>query len=94
MLLAAILLELMGEKSQTERVVRLNAAGFSNSEIASLLNTTANNVGTILHGARRGRKQKSPAKKAGATRRKAPVKKTAAAKRKSVAKRRTARPRR
>jgi DNA-directed RNA polymerase specialized sigma24 family protein len=52
-LLALILLHQMGDASQQKKIVELNLAGFSNTEIADLLDTTTAVVAQSLYTARR-----------------------------------------
>lgn len=61
-LLALILLNQMKGGSQRDKVLELNRAGFSNLEIADLLQTTTAVVSQQLYAARRtgGKKQRSP----------------------------------
>ncbi len=51
-LLAYLLLERMGDRSQEYKAVRLVRAGFSNAEIADLLDTTTATVTQTLYVAR------------------------------------------
>jgi hypothetical protein len=51
-LLAYLLLERMGDRSQEYRALRLSKAGFSNREIADLLETSAPTVAQMLYTAR------------------------------------------
>jgi hypothetical protein len=51
-LLAYLLLERMGDRSQEYRGVRLFKAGFSNAEIADLLETTTASITQTLYVAR------------------------------------------
>lgn len=44
---------------ESKKVTRLNAIGFSNSEIAGLLDKTENNISVQLSQARKKRKKKS-----------------------------------
>jgi DNA-binding NarL/FixJ family response regulator len=67
-LLAYLLLERMGDRSQEYKAVRLVRAGFSNAEIADLLETTTATVTQTLYVAR-GRSGKTS--KAAATNKKA-----------------------
>jgi len=53
-LLALILLQQMGDASQQKKAIQLNMAGFSNTEIADLLDTTTAVVAQSLYTARRG----------------------------------------
>lgn len=54
-LLALQLLQQMKGSSQRDKALQLNLAGFSNAEIAELLQTGANVVATMLYQARRRR---------------------------------------
>lgn len=56
-LLAMILLQQIKSAPQQEKIVQLNIAGFSNLEIANMLETTAAVVAQSLYAAR---KDKSP----------------------------------
>jgi DNA-directed RNA polymerase specialized sigma24 family protein len=65
-LLALILLQHMKSSSQQEIIVQLSVAGFSNLEIADMLQTTTGVVAQSLYSARKGKspkKQKKRAKK-------------------------------
>ncbi len=53
-LLALILLQLMGSAPQKKKIVQLNVAGFTNIEIADLLETTTAVVAQSLYTERRG----------------------------------------
>lgn len=55
-LLALILMQHMKSAPQREKVVQLNLAGFSNVEIADILETTGAVVSQSLYEARKGRK--------------------------------------
>jgi len=57
-LLALILLQQMKATPQREKALQLSAAGFSNTEIADLLQTTAAVVAQSLYEARKGSKPK------------------------------------
>ena len=49
----------LGEETDlAEKASRLRRCGFSNSEIADVLNTTANSVGVALHKHRRSKRAK------------------------------------
>lgn len=52
-LLALILLQQMKSAPQRERILQLNVAGFSNIEIADLLQTSAKVVAQRLHESRK-----------------------------------------
>lgn len=56
-LLAILLLESMKGASQREKAVRLSLAGFSNVEIADLLQTSAQVVAQHLYASRKGSKR-------------------------------------
>jgi DNA-directed RNA polymerase specialized sigma24 family protein len=58
-LLALILLNQMKAATQREKVVQLNLAGFSNVEIADVLQMKATVVSQMLYESRRGGKQKT-----------------------------------
>ncbi len=65
-LLALMLLHQMKGASQRDKVMLLNLAGFSNLEIADILQTTSAVVSQSLSAARRGggqRSDKAPARK-------------------------------
>jgi DNA-directed RNA polymerase specialized sigma24 family protein len=57
-LLAAILLQLMKGSSQREKVLQLNAAGFSNVEVADLLGMKAGGVAQTLYEVKKATKTK------------------------------------
>lgn len=57
-LLAILLLESMRGASQREKAVRLSLAGFSNVEIADLLQTSAQVIAQHLYESRKGTKRK------------------------------------
>jgi DNA-binding NarL/FixJ family response regulator len=57
-LLAILLLEAMKGASQKEKAVRLSLAGFSNVEIADLLQTSAQVVAQHLYESRKGSKRR------------------------------------
>ena len=57
-LLAILLLESMKGASQRAKAVRLSLAGFSNVEIADLLQTSAQVVAQYLNESRKGSKRK------------------------------------
>lgn len=61
-LLALLLLQQL--TTQRDKAVQLSIAGFTNSEIADLLQTSANVVGQRLHEARHGPKKKAERKSA------------------------------
>lgn len=56
-LLALLLLENLKSKTQAEKMLRLSLAGFTNIEIADLLDTSAAVVSVRLSEARRGVKK-------------------------------------
>ena len=58
-LLAILLLESMKGASKRDKAVRLSLAGFSNVEIADLLQTSAQVVAQHLYSSRKGRRQGS-----------------------------------
>jgi hypothetical protein len=60
-LLAYLVLERMGDRSQEYRALRLSRAGFSNPEIADLLETTTPSVTQMLYVARNRAGSKGPA---------------------------------
>ncbi|CAG1013518.1 hypothetical protein ANRL4_04957 [Anaerolineae bacterium] len=62
-LLALILLNQLKDSSQREKAIQLNLAGFSNIEIANLLETTAAVVSQMLYEARKGKTSKKASKK-------------------------------
>ena len=53
--LALLLLRNMGSSSQGEKITQLSLAGFSNMEIADLLQTTSQVVAQSLYAARQSR---------------------------------------
>lgn len=55
-LLALLLLQQMKGATQAQKAIQLNIAGFSNTEIADLLETSTKVVAQRLHEARRGKK--------------------------------------
>ncbi len=55
-LLALLLVQQMKGSTQLEKATLLSVAGFSNTEIADLLQTTAKVITQRLHEARRGKK--------------------------------------
>jgi hypothetical protein len=57
-LLALILIEHLKGGSQVQKILRLNLAGFTNVEIADLLETSANVVAVQLAEARRKKRPK------------------------------------
>lgn len=57
-LLALLLLQSMKDNSPKEKAIRLNIAGFSNIEIAELLDTSPNNVALLIHRAKKSSKSK------------------------------------
>jgi hypothetical protein len=67
-LLAYLVLDRLGDRSQEYRALRLSRAGFANPEIADLLETTTASVAQMLYVARKGRttaktsRAKSPAR--------------------------------
>lgn len=54
-LLALLLIQ--QAKTQREKIVQLNVAGFTNTEIADLLQTTSGVVNQVLYAARKGKKK-------------------------------------
>ena len=62
-LLALILLSQMKGASQQEKAVQLNIAGFSNVEIANLLETSADVIAHVLYVNRKGKISVKPKKK-------------------------------
>ena len=61
-LLALILLSQLKGNSNKEKISQLNIAGFSNLEIADLLETKSNLVAQLLYEAKKGKKKKPKAK--------------------------------
>lgn len=55
-LLALILLQQMKASSQRDKALELRAAGFSNTEIADLLQTTGAVIAQALYEARKGKR--------------------------------------
>ena len=62
-LLALILLNQMKSASQREKAMQLNLAGFSNLEIANLLETNTNVIAQVLYESRKDKSTKKAAKK-------------------------------
>jgi len=58
-LLALLLLDQMGSSTQEEKAAKLSIAGFSNIEIADILETTTGTVATRLSSRKAKRKTKS-----------------------------------
>lgn len=54
-LLGLLLIQQM--KTQRDKIVQLNVAGFTNTEVADLLQTTAGVVSQVLYEARKGKKK-------------------------------------
>ena len=65
-ILALLLLQSMDSASQQDKIVQLSLVGFTNFEIADLLQTTTGVVAQSLYAARatRGRKSRKPRGKA------------------------------
>ena len=61
-ILAGLLLRDIEEADQKQRIKRLKQCGFDNTEIASMLGTTANTVNVAVHSLKHSRKRK-PSKK-------------------------------
>jgi len=57
-LLAALLIQTMRGASQREKVLQLSLAGFTNVEIANLLDTSAQTVANYMWEARKGKTKK------------------------------------
>ena len=59
-ILAGLLLRDLEEAEQSKRIKRLKSCGFSNTEIAQMLHTTANTVNVAVHSlkAKKKRRQK------------------------------------
>ena len=57
-LLALILLNQMKGASQRDKIIQLNLAGFSNLEIADIIQTTTAVVSQVLYESRKGKKEK------------------------------------
>lgn len=64
-LLALILLNQMKGTSQREKAIQLNLAGFSNVEIANLLETKATVVAQVLYESRKGKSEKKAKQSSG-----------------------------
>jgi len=58
-ILAGLLLHGLAEADQVKKIVHLKGCGFSNTEIAQMLNTTTNTVGVALHSEKRKKSRKS-----------------------------------
>ena len=71
-ILARLLISSMKGASQQEKIAELNLAGFSNLEIADLINTTTAVVAQTLYSSRKGKtpRPRKRAKAAGRTPRK------------------------
>lgn len=54
-LLGLLLIQQM--KTQRDKIVQLNVAGFTNTEVADLLQTTTGVVSQVLYEARKGKKK-------------------------------------
>lgn len=54
-LLALLLIQQM--KTQRDKIVQLNVAGFTNTEVADLLQATTGVVSQVLYEARKGKKK-------------------------------------
>ena len=52
-------------RTQQEKIKQLNVAGFTNTEIADIVGTTANVVSQVLYTSRRGTKRPAKRKKRG-----------------------------
>jgi len=61
-LLALLLVQQMKGATQQEKAIQLSVAGFTNTEIADLLRTTAKVITQRLHEERRSKKLGNPAK--------------------------------
>lgn len=73
-LLAMLVLHNMAEASKVDKCVRLNAVGFSNSDIADLIDTSSGTVATNLSAARKAKGRRKPAKATKKATKKAPAK--------------------
>jgi DNA-binding NarL/FixJ family response regulator len=62
-ILGAVLIELMGNASQQEKIVRLRRAGYSNVEIADLLGTSSASVAQAHYEAGKSKRPSPPKKK-------------------------------
>ncbi len=62
-LLAQLLLHSLGGGGQQKKACALHAAGFSNVEVAKLMDTTAAVVAQVLYQARQGRARKTTKRK-------------------------------
>lgn len=68
-LLAQLFLHNMGDAGQRRKALALRSAGFSNVEIAQLMDTTADVVAQVLYQARRDRVRSTKPKKTKRSRR-------------------------
>ena len=62
-LLALLLLQQMKGAPQRDRIIQLNVAGFTNTEIADLLQTTTAVVASSLYQGKKNKGKKKPKKK-------------------------------
>ncbi|MGA2685732.1 MAG: hypothetical protein ABSF51_11825 [Verrucomicrobiota bacterium] len=62
-ILAGLLLKDVEEAEQGVKIKRLKGCGFSNTEIAEMLHTTANTVGVAVHALRKKKFRKAKKKK-------------------------------
>lgn len=62
-LLALLLIQQV--KTQRDKILQLNVAGFTNTEVADLLQTTTGVVNQVLYTSRKGKKTKGLKKTAG-----------------------------
>jgi len=57
-ILAGILLQDIEEAEQSKKIKRLKSCGFSNTEIAGMLNTTVNTVNVAVHSLKNKKRRK------------------------------------
>jgi DNA-directed RNA polymerase specialized sigma24 family protein len=69
-ILAMLLIQSMKETKQADKVFALSVAGFSNSEAADLLGTTAATVNQLLYERRKGKPKSAGSKKRSASKKK------------------------
>jgi DNA-binding NarL/FixJ family response regulator len=58
-ILAGLLLQDIEEAEQSRKIKRLKSCGFSNTEIADMLNTTVNTVNVAVHSLKHRKRRKT-----------------------------------